>query len=178
MARCGSCSNTDGSYRGWREPPARSKRRGWCRNRDRGARGGHPPAMVAALAHVPVPTPVPVAIYKAALPRLLAAAPSLLKTAGGRSPLPDPPPFRPCPCFSPAPCRFGPAKSFSAPNLAVDFFRRLNRTVTSIIDAVRPCSTRFHPKPSTATEAWDHFAERDPTIERTSACAAPSVRNT
>ena len=47
--------------------------------------------MVAALAHVPVPTPVPVAIYKAALPRLLAAAPSLLKTAGGRSPLPDPP---------------------------------------------------------------------------------------
>ena len=32
--------------------------------------------MVAALAHVPVPTPVPVAIYKAALPRLLAAAPS------------------------------------------------------------------------------------------------------
>ena len=71
--------------------------------------------MVAALAHVPVPTPVPVAIYKAALPRLLAAAPSLLKTAGGRSPLPDPPPFRPCSCFSPAPCRFGPAKSFSAP---------------------------------------------------------------
>ena len=49
--------------------------------------------MVAALAHVPVPTPVPVAIYKAALPRLLAAAPSLLKTAGGRPPLPDPPPL-------------------------------------------------------------------------------------
>ena len=30
----------------------------------------------------------------------------------------------------------------------------------------------------TATEAWDHFAERGPTIERTSACAAPSVRST
>ena len=70
-------------------------------------------------------------------------------------------------------CRSLPARS-----LAADFFRRLYQLATSIAEALHPFATRVNPKPMTATEAWDHFAERDPTIERTPACAAPSVCST
>ena len=54
-------------------------------------------------------------------PPHLEPAPPLLQTAGGRSPLPDPPPRRPCSCLDPAPSRLDLPKP-PRPKLGCRFF--------------------------------------------------------